>query len=93
MYVRNNINLLTRGSTFVEWPIVQRIFFCGRLYTPLNDFFVPEETNASFSYIRIPEFLEPQTDPENAIRESDTIVGSDIGYFRINSEEKDLKRS
>ena len=32
------------------------IFFCGRLYTPLNDFFVPEETNASFSYIRIPEF-------------------------------------
>ena len=24
MYVRNNINLLTRGSTFVEWPIVQR---------------------------------------------------------------------
>ena len=41
-------------------------------------------------------FLELETDFENAIRESDTIVGSGIG-FRIFSDKflilKDLKRS
>ena len=66
MYVRNNINLLTRGSTFVEWPIVQRtrdkfqqIHFKNRVFA----FFVFFDFDADFE----PDFgvdFEPDSEAD-----------------------------